>query len=204
MRFRLYTIRILVVLIAFTIACRAQSSSGEFTVVTLPDTQNYSQYYPQILTSQTQWIAANAKALNIQFVLGLGDIVNNGSDTTQYANADASYRVLDNAKIPYLAAIGNHDYKSATPMTRDATVFNSYFGPSRYEGKIAPKTIQRKPTKPNKTKENQISQLAQVGCFWMHFTDRTRTFSSFLSRTPILETLTIQACRHAPRSLSNG
>ena len=135
MRFRLHAIRILVVLFALTIACCAQSSSGEFTVVTLPDTQNYSQYYPQILTSQTQWIAANAKTLNIQFVLGLGDIVNNGSDTTQYANADASYRVLDNAKVPYLAALGNHDYKDATPMTRDATVFNSYFGPSRYQGK---------------------------------------------------------------------
>jgi len=135
MRLRLHTIGILVVLLVVTVACCAQSSSGEFTVVTLPDTQNYSQYYPQILTSQTQWIAANANALNIQFVLGLGDIVNNGSDRTQYANADASYRVLDNAKVPYLAALGNHDYKSATPMTRDATVFNSYFGPSRYQGK---------------------------------------------------------------------
>jgi hypothetical protein len=41
----------------------------------------------------------NAKALNVQFVLGLGDIVNNGSDRTQYANADASYRVLDNARF---------------------------------------------------------------------------------------------------------
>lgn len=127
--------QILVALFVLTIACLAQSSSGEFTVITLPDTQNYAQYYPEIFNSQTQWIAANAKALNIQFVVGLGDIVNNGSDTTQYANADASYRVLDNAKIPYLAAIGNHDYKDATPVTRDATVFNSYFGPARYKGK---------------------------------------------------------------------
>jgi hypothetical protein len=134
MRFRLST-RILVLLFASAVASWAQSSPGEFTVITLPDTQNYSQYYPQILTSQTQWIAANAKALNIQFVLGLGDIVNDGSSVTQYTNADASYRVLDTAKIPYMAAIGNHDYKNATPMTRDATVFNSYFGPARYAGK---------------------------------------------------------------------
>jgi hypothetical protein len=133
MRFR--SLPILVLLFAFTLASWAQTSSGQFTVVTLPDTQNYSEYYPQILTSQTQWIANNAAALNIQFVLGLGDIVNDGSATAQYANADASYRILDNARIPYLAALGNHDYANATPLTRDATVFNSYFGPARYAGK---------------------------------------------------------------------
>ena len=133
MRFR--SLRILVLLFAATLASWAQLAPGEFTVVTLPDTQNYSEYYPQILTSQTQWIANNAQALNIQFVLGLGDIVNDGSATAQYANADTSYRILDNANIPYLAALGNHDYANATPVTRDATVFNSYFGPTRYAGK---------------------------------------------------------------------
>jgi len=134
MQFR-FPFRILTLLFALTLASLAQTTPGEFTVITLPDTQNYAQYYPQILTSQTQWIAANAKALNIQFVVGLGDIVNNGSSTAQYTNADASYRLLDNAKVPYIAAIGNHDYKDATPLTRDATVFNSFFGPARYAGK---------------------------------------------------------------------
>lgn len=129
------SIRILVLLLAATVASMAQTSPGEFTVITLPDTQNYSEYYPQILTSQTQWIADNAKSLNIQFVLGLGDVVNDGSSTTQYANADTSYRILDTANIPYMAAIGNHDYQNAIPMTRNATVFNSYFGPARYAGK---------------------------------------------------------------------
>ena len=113
----------------------SQTTPGEFTVISLPDTQNYSQYYPDIFMKQTQWIADHAAELNIKFVIGLGDIVNNGSDRTQYANADAAYRVLDSANIPYLAMLGNHDYKNATPSTRDTTVFNQYFGPARYAGK---------------------------------------------------------------------
>ena len=126
--------RLLTIVFALTLAAFAQTP-GEFTVISLPDTQNEADYYPQVLTAEMQWIAANAKQLNIQFVIGLGDIVNNGSSATQYQNADASYKVLDQAGIPYMAMLGNHDYANAVPRTRDVTVYNQYFGPSRYTGK---------------------------------------------------------------------
>jgi hypothetical protein len=116
----------------FCVVASAQIGAGDFTVIALPDTQNYSQYYPQVFYSQTDWIVRNKTALNIKFVVGLGDIVNNGSSLTQQQNADAAVRTLDQANIPYLLALGNHDYKSASPKTRDATMFNRYFGPSRY------------------------------------------------------------------------
>src|SRR5262249_44105466 len=83
----------------------------------------------------TEWIVRNQSALNIKFVLGLGDIVNNGSDVAQQQNADAAVRTLDEAGVPYLLALGNHDYRSASPKTRDTTTFNRYFGPFRYAGK---------------------------------------------------------------------
>ena len=111
-----------------------QAQNGDFTVVALPDTQYYSESYPAILNSQMQWIVNNAGALNIQLVLGLGDIVNNGGSSTQWATADAAYKKLDAAHIPYFAPLGNHDYDANNPSGRTSATnnFNRYFGPSRY------------------------------------------------------------------------
>ena len=112
----------------------AQAQNGDFTVVALPDTQYYSESYPAILNSQMQWIVNNASALNIQLVLGLGDIVNNGGSSTQWTTADAAYKKLDAAHIPYFAPLGNHDYDANNPSGRTSATnnFNRYFGPSRY------------------------------------------------------------------------
>jgi hypothetical protein len=82
---------------------------GSWTLAILPDTQHYSQTYPQHFTTQTQWIADNTNALNIKYVLHEGDIVNNNT-ITQWNNARSSLSVLDNAGVPYALAPGNHDY----------------------------------------------------------------------------------------------
>ena len=110
----------------------ASGQASDFTIVALPDTQNEAQYFPQVMSSQTQWIVDNQQALNIQAVLGEGDIVNDGADDVQMANADAAYRLLDQANVPYFAAIGNHDYDNFNPSGRPATGFNKWFGPDRY------------------------------------------------------------------------
>jgi hypothetical protein len=86
----------------FAVCAKAQN--GDFSVVVLPDTQYYSASYPAILNSQMQWIVKNAPALNIQMVLGVGDIVNNGGSATQWTAADSAYKQLDAAHIPYFAA----------------------------------------------------------------------------------------------------
>jgi hypothetical protein len=113
---------------------RSNAQNGDFTVIAVPDTQYYSESYPQILNSQMQWIVNNASALNIQMVLGLGDIVNAGGTVSEWGNADAAYKLLDAAHIPYFAAIGNHDYDANNPGSRTSATknFNNYFGPGRY------------------------------------------------------------------------
>jgi len=121
-------------ILGFIPTLQAQSA-GDFTIVVLPDTQNYSQTYPQIFDSQTQWVASNAAAQNIKLVIGEGDTVNISSNATQWANAVHSIGILDQAQIPYALAIGNHDYDTLPPTNRKATLFNQYFGPSRYSGK---------------------------------------------------------------------
>ena len=96
------------------IFCFAQQvTPPDFTFILFPDTQNEAQYFPQVMASQTKWVANNRTNLNIQAVLGLGDIVNDGASTAQQQNADAAIKVLDNAGIPYLLSIGNHDYDGA-------------------------------------------------------------------------------------------
>ena len=121
------------VLIASCIA-QAQSPDQDFSIVALPDTQNYAATNPAIFNAQTQWIVQNAGALNIKLVLHEGDIVNGGGDPTQWKAADAAMKILDQAQIPYVAVIGNHDYDHADPKGRTASTvhFNQYFGPSRY------------------------------------------------------------------------
>lgn len=111
------------------------SSPGDFTVIVLPDPQNYSQYYPQVFDAQAQWIATNAAAQNIQVVLDVGDTVNNAKNLTEWQNANHSISLLDQARVPYAIGIGNHDYDTLPPTNRQATYFNQYFGPPRYSGK---------------------------------------------------------------------
>ena len=117
-----------------TVAC-SFAQSDDFTIVALPDTQVYSKSYPQIFKAQTQWIANNVAARNIKLVLMEGDIVNGGGETYQWQNADAAMKILD-GKVPYVVAMGNHDYDQNEPEYRTASAknFNKWFGPTRYAG----------------------------------------------------------------------
>ena len=100
--------------------------ADEFTIVALPDTQFYSSLNPQIFAAQTQWIANHVQDQNIQLVVGLGDIVDAGGSLTQWQNADAAVRLLD-GKVPYMMAIGNHDYDQNNPAGRTASTKNFQF-----------------------------------------------------------------------------
>jgi hypothetical protein len=121
----------LLVLLMVSPLVTAQTTSDEFSIVLLPDTQYYSASNPDIFNSQTQWIIDHQTALSIQMVIGEGDIVDDPSSLAQWANADAAVKAMD-GKIPYAMAIGNHDYDGVLPQNRQATAFNQYFGPSRY------------------------------------------------------------------------
>jgi predicted MPP superfamily phosphohydrolase len=114
-------------------ATASPTPTDEFTIVALPDTQFYSSTYPQIFAAQTQWIANHVQDQNIRLVTGLGDIVDGGGELQQWQNADAAVRLLD-GKVPYVIAIGNHDYDQNNPAGRTASTqnFNAFFGPVRY------------------------------------------------------------------------
>jgi hypothetical protein len=108
-----------------------------FTIVVLPDSQKYllNGAYPQIFTSQTQWIVDNAVSENIVFVTHEGDIVDTWNSTTEWGNANESIGLLDGV-VPYGLAVGNHDkYENpADPMySTISTYFNQTFPYTRYQ-----------------------------------------------------------------------
>jgi hypothetical protein len=108
---------------------RVDSGASDFTIIILPDTQHYSDQFPEIYTSQTQWIVENKDDLNIVFVSHMGDIVqNDDTDEAEWKAADAAMRLLDNV-VPYGVLPGNHDMQ----VGGAALYYEQYFPSSRFE-----------------------------------------------------------------------
>ncbi|NLT61387.1 MAG: hypothetical protein GXX88_12140, partial [Candidatus Hydrogenedentes bacterium] len=116
-------------------ACVAHAGSvSPFSVVLLPDTQNYSEKYPETYLAQTQWIRDNAERENIKFVIHLGDIVQNAHAENEWQAADAAHKLLD-GHVPYSVAPGNHDLRAEEKLvTRDTPLYDQYFPPERFQG----------------------------------------------------------------------
>jgi hypothetical protein len=111
-----------------TLACGA-APGPDFTIVALPDTQNYSKTFPKIFESQVDWIVANRTNLNIVYVAHLGDITDTGDKQPQewLVATNALYRLLA-AGIPLGVMPGNHDHVGGTKL------YNQYFGVDRFAG----------------------------------------------------------------------
>lgn len=124
--------------VAAAIAVPAAVASEEaFTVIGLPDTQNYSESYPEIFLAQTQWIASQVAALDIRFVSHYGDVVQHGDDLEEWDNAEAALAVLDAAGVPWGVVPGNHDVTpagiSGSPYIPQ--FFRDRYGPQRWAGR---------------------------------------------------------------------
>jgi len=105
-----------------------------FTMIALPDTQFYSQQYPEIFMTQTQWIVDNKDELNIIYVTHEGDIVQDYMAESQWEDAKEAMSLLEDPLttglpdgINYSVLPGNHDLPS--------TLYNEYFGVSNFEDK---------------------------------------------------------------------
>ena len=128
----------LILLSALTLTVLLLGLAGEdddvepFTIVMLPDTQLYSQSFPDLFHGQTKWIRDQAKSQNIVFVSHVGDIVQNGDAAPEeWRVADAALSRLGGV-VPWGVAIGNHDYDLDEPKGR-GTAYLKYFGPKRFE-----------------------------------------------------------------------
>ena len=116
----------------------------DFTLMLIPDTQNYAAYRPDNFTQQTEWIMSQKDALNIQYVAHLGDCVQGGdSREAEWRNANRSMSKLEegpNFGLPYGIAVGNHDqsYEAGTWVNQEpgsTDLYNQYFGIDRFAGR---------------------------------------------------------------------
>lgn len=127
-----------------------KGSDQEFTLVGIPDTQGYSDYYAQIgrkknfpcnqyefNNRQMQFIAKNSVKNGGDFAcaIHLGDFVNEGSwFKYEWKKADEALSYLD-GEIPLISVIGNHDYDNhylrvagVAKWLKGSKMFNKYFG----------------------------------------------------------------------------
>ncbi len=111
--------------------------SSAFTLVGIPDTQNYSSSFPQNFMAQTNWVVDTQLALDIRYVSHYGDLVNNADQPFQWVTADTAMTVLDDAGVIYGVCPGNHDISSSgtvgQPILREPYLEN--FGPGRFQGR---------------------------------------------------------------------
>ncbi len=107
-----------------------EKKPSDYSIAIIPDQQYLTASYVDKLNGIYQWIADNAEAENMQMVINLGDITDNGSSTTQWQRALDAYNLIGD-KVPYILVAGNHDYKWNT--YRDATNLNTYFPLSMFK-----------------------------------------------------------------------
>jgi hypothetical protein len=80
-----------------------------FSIFWITDTQFLSETNPTLFRNVTNWIVNNWRFYHGRMVVHTGDIVETGSNETQWHNANASMSVLLNHDIPYTWDAGNHD-----------------------------------------------------------------------------------------------
>jgi hypothetical protein len=110
---------------------------SDFTLVFLPDTQNYPAFLsggsPQMFYAQTAWIAAQRDARHIAYVGHLGDCVQNGGNIGEWRYADTAMANLDMAQVPWGIVPGNHDQDPVgSPDGASTALFNQFFGVDRF------------------------------------------------------------------------
>lgn len=111
----------------------ATSLNDFYTIVVIPDTQKYTQSYPQTFSAQTQWIVDNQDSENIVFVVHTGDIVNSsvylGNTVTivenerQWTIAREAIDILSDNSVPFTVLPGNHDIDAGA----NYNTYNHYF-----------------------------------------------------------------------------
>lgn len=102
------------------------AAGDELTIAVLPDTQVYAKAYPEIYMRMTEWLAQAAADEGIAFVLHVGDITDDNTRDQWQAARDA-HSLLDGV-LPYVLAVGNHDYAAAGRVAdRRTTLVNEYW-----------------------------------------------------------------------------
>ncbi|TFD63166.1 hypothetical protein E3T39_00185 [Cryobacterium suzukii] len=103
----------------------------DFTLAVESDTQYYNDTFYQRQLDIHDYLLEQRSAINLQYLFHTGDIVDNFEDEHQWTNANAAYRMLDDAQLPYGVLAGNHDVGQ---KDADYAAYKTNFGAARYDG----------------------------------------------------------------------
>lgn len=123
-------------------------TASAFSIAVIPDTQReVGSEADGRLSERTAWLAQNRSALDLQYVLHTGDMVNWDDPThAMFRRASDAMATLDKAGIAWTGSIGNHDTAAVCPggsacpgqpaavTVRDTRTWNQYFPLSRFSG----------------------------------------------------------------------
>ncbi len=109
---------------------REREPGDSWTLAVLPDTQVYSLRYPDIFRTQLSYLASSAEALNLRFVVHVGDVTETNSPS-QWRLARESFDLLGPA-VPYALVPGNHDYALELPRSSE---LSTWFSPQELRAK---------------------------------------------------------------------
>ena len=109
---------------------KAPVTDYAYSIAVVGDTQRLSFANPDKVGNIYDWIVKNQKSKNIQYVVGLGDITENNTDS-EWANAMKHIGKL-NGVVPYGLVRGNHDLYNPAGTNQ----FNKYTPQIKYEDQI--------------------------------------------------------------------
>jgi len=108
---------------------RGDTSNREYAFAVVPDPQYITESSPEKLNAMYKYIADNVQSKNIQYVMGVGDITDNDTDS-EWQVAYNAIRQLDGI-VPYTLVRGNHDVLE----TNKGKGFIDYFGGETFYAK---------------------------------------------------------------------
>jgi hypothetical protein len=180
------------------------AAGADFTVVLLPDAQNYTSQAGSssnaMFKAQTQWVVANRAARNIVFVSQVGDLSETGDAAeVQWMRADSTLSLLEDPVttglphgIPYEVTVGNHDQTPNGDPTAPSVFYNRYFGAARFAGRPY-RGGQREPARAN----DHFSLFSGGGLDWIVISLQYSTSALPAATTWADSLLTAHASRRA-------
>lgn len=114
---------------------KVDRARDEFCLIVVPDTQRYTLFFPGILRSQFEWIRDVVPALNVKYVIQVGDVTEDNS-APEWALADEMFGMLDDL-VPYIVVPGNHDIdrQKGDQKVHATGPFNAVLSPRRFIGR---------------------------------------------------------------------
>jgi len=107
------------------------AADPDFEIVVTPDPQILAFDCTSQYAAMLQWAVTNQNARNIKFVAAVGDLVDS-TTSGQSSAAVAAFTGLTTSGMPWVAAIGNHDWASSGSVGDPRIAPGSHFAAGGY------------------------------------------------------------------------